>query len=188
MKRAFLIIGNNVTIRENCVFHRATGEGNVTVIGDNCYLMAYVHVAHNVKIGNNVIIANGTQLAGYVEVEDRAFISGLVTVHQFVRIGSYAMVGASTKLVKDVLPYSLCDGNPAKVYGINVVGLRRNNFSTEKIRTIRLLFHLIYDKNLSFEKRLELLKNREEEEAKILYQFIIRSKRGITDASWRSEE
>lgn len=183
-----LIIGDNVVIRENCVLHRATGDGKATVIGDNCYLMAYVHVAHNVKIGNHVIVANGTQFAGYVEVEDRAFVSGLVAVHQFTRIGRYAMVGGSTKLVKDVLPFALCDGNPAKIYGINIVGLRRNDFSSERIRLIKNLFHLIYNKNIPFEERLKILSEKSEEEAKILYNFIKNTKRGITDASWRSEE
>ncbi|MFN3699256.1 MAG: acyl-ACP--UDP-N-acetylglucosamine O-acyltransferase [Dictyoglomus sp.] len=187
-EESFLVIGDNVVIRENCVFHKATGAGNATVIGDNCYLMAYVHVAHNVKIGNNVIVANGTQFAGFVEVEERAFVSGLIAVHQFVRIGKYAMVGGSTKLVKDVLPFALCDGNPAKIYGINLVGLRRNGFSPERIKLIKELFHLIYDKTKSFEERIKMLEERGEEEAKILYDFIKRSKRGITDASWRSEE
>jgi len=187
-ENSFLIIGNNVTIREYCVFHRASGEGNATIVGDNCYLMAYVHVAHNVKIGKGVIIANATQLAGYVEIGDKAFISGLVGVHQFVRVGSYAMVGALSKLVKDIPPFSLCDGSPALIYGVNVVGLRRNSFSNDRISIIRKLFHILYDKSLSFEKRIEEISKMEYEEAKILVDFVKGSKRGIADASWRSEE
>jgi len=186
-EKSYLIIGNNVTIREYCVLHRASGEGTATIVGDDCYIMAYSHLAHNVKLGRKVIIANATQIAGYVEIDDQAFISGLVGIHQFVRIGKLAMVGASSKIVKDIPPYALADGNPARVYGINTVGLKRSNYPLEKRNLIKKLFHILYS-NLPFEKRLEELLKYEDESAKEIVNFVKGSKRGITASSWREEE
>jgi len=181
---SFLIIGDNVVIRENCVFHRASGEDKATIVEDGAYLMTYTHIAHNVRVGKNVIIANGAQLAGYVEVEEKAFLSGLVAVHQFVRIGRYAMIGGCTKLIKDVPPYTLCDGNPARVYGLNLIGLKRAEFSFEKIKMLKDLIHILY-KDASWEYRLKEIEKYDEDEAKILLEFLRNSNRGITEASWR---
>ncbi|MCX7845386.1 MAG: acyl-ACP--UDP-N-acetylglucosamine O-acyltransferase [Dictyoglomaceae bacterium] len=186
-EKSFLIIGNNVVIREYCVIHRASGEGNATIIRDDCYIMAYAHLAHNVKLGKKVIIANGAQIGGYVEIDDQAFISGLVGIHQFVRIGKLAMIGGLTKVVKDVPPYALVDGNPARVYGINTVGLKRANFSLHKRNLIKKFFHILYS-NLSFEERIKKISEFEEEEAKEILEFIKNSKRGITSAVWRRIE
>ena len=101
------------------------------LIGNSCLIASYVHVAHDCQIGNNVIIAHGTGIAGHVTVEDSAVFGGLVGVHQFTKVGRMAMIGAHTMVTKDVPPYLLVDGNPAKAYGINIVGLRRNGLSPE---------------------------------------------------------
>lgn len=186
-EKSFLIIGNNVVIREYCVIHRASGEGNATIIGDNCYIMAYAHLGHNVKLGKRVIIANATQIGGYVEIDDMAFISGLVGIHQFVKIGKLAMIGALSKIVKDIPPYALVDGNPARIYGINSVGLKRANFSLEKRNLIKEIFHILYS-NLSFEERIKKISEYDEDEAKEILEFIKNSKRGITSAVWRRIE
>lgn len=186
-EKSFLIIGNNVVIREYCVIHRATGEEKATIIGDDCYIMAYSHLAHNVKLGKRVIIANATQIGGYVEIDDQAFISALVGIHQFVRIGKLAMVGGLSKIVKDVPPYALVDGNPARIYGINTVGLKRANFSIEKRNLIKKIFHILFS-DLPFEERIKRISEFEEEEAKEILEFIKNSKRGITPAVWRRIE
>jgi UDP-N-acetylglucosamine acyltransferase len=186
-EKSFLIVGNNVTIREYCVLHRASGEGNATIINDDCYIMAYSHLAHNVKLGRKVTIANATQIAGYVEIEDMAFISGLVAIHQFVRIGKLAMVGGSSKITKDVPPYALVDGNPARVYGINSVGLKRANFSLEKRNLIKKIFHILYS-NQPFEERIKKILEIQDDSAKEILEFIKKSKRGLTSAVWRRDE
>lgn len=186
-EKSFLIVGNNVTIREYCVLHRASGEGNATIVGDDCYIMAYSHLAHNVKLGKRVIIANATQIAGYVEIDDQAFVSGLVSIHQFVRIGKLAMIGGSSKITKDVPPYALVDGNPAKVYGINTVGLKRANFPLEKRNLIKEIFHILYSK-LPFEERIKRISEFQEDEAKEILEFVKNSKRDITSAAWRRTE
>ncbi|MGB9856599.1 MAG: acyl-ACP--UDP-N-acetylglucosamine O-acyltransferase [Dictyoglomaceae bacterium] len=186
-EKSFLIIGNNVVIREYCVLHRASGEGNATIVGDDCYIMAYSHLAHNVKLGKKVVIANATQIAGYVEIDDQAFVSGLVAIHQFVRIGKLAMVGGSSKIVKDVPPYALVDGNPARVYGINTVGLKRANFPLEKRNLIKEIYHILYS-NLPFEERFKKISEYQDDSAREILEFVKNSKRGITSAIWRRIE
>lgn len=124
-------IGDNNTIREYSTIHRATDPARNTVLGNDNYIMGYVHIAHDCRLANNIIIANFTPLAGFVEVEDRAFISGGATVHQFCRVGTMSMTGGGAVVNQDVLPYSLVQGNPAKLFGLNIVGLRRNNCDSE---------------------------------------------------------
>ncbi len=186
-EKSFLIIGNKVVIREYCVIHRATGEEKATIIGDDCYIMACAHLGHNVKLGKRVVIANATQVGGYVEIGDQAFVSGLVGIHQFVRIGKLAMIGGLSKIVKDIPPYVLADGNPARIYGINTVGLKRANFSLEKRNLIKEIYHILYS-NLPFEERIKKISDFEEDEAKEIIDFIKNSKRGLTSAVWRRIE
>ena len=112
---AYTTIGNRTTIREYASIHRATGEGEITSVGDDCLLLAYVHIAHNCRVGNGVTMSNLAQLAGHVIVEDNASFGGVSGAHQFIRVGRYAFVGGLTKLTRDVPPFFLVEGNPARV-------------------------------------------------------------------------
>ena len=175
-----VIIGSNNIIREFVTIHRATGEGKFTVIGDNNFLMAYVHIAHNCKIGSNVIISNASQLGGYVEVEDHAFLSALIPIHQYCRIGEYSMIGGLSRVNQDIPPYMLAAGVPVAVYGLNIVGLRRKGFKSETIDLLKEAFHLLYTRGLKLEDalaRIESLGNHRE--IFHLIDFIKNSKRGI---------
>jgi UDP-N-acetylglucosamine acyltransferase len=156
-ERTLVKIGNNNIIREYVTVNRATGEGEKTVIGNNTLLMACAHVAHNCIIEDEVIIANSVALAGHVHIESKARISGVLGVHQFVRIGSLAMVGAMTKIVRDVPPYTIVDGNPAKVRSLNLVGLQRAGLSSEEISHLKKAYRLLYRSDLTFQEALEKL-------------------------------
>lgn len=139
-----LVIGNNNIIREfttlNC---GTTKDGGVTQIGNNCMLMAYVHIAHDCKLGNSVIVANTTQFAGHVHVDDHARIGGMVGITQFARIGRYAYIGGGATINKDILPFSIAEGNWAKVRATNKVGITRAGFGKSEVdgiyRAIRYL-------------------------------------------------
>ncbi|MGE5581435.1 MAG: acyl-ACP--UDP-N-acetylglucosamine O-acyltransferase [Bacillota bacterium] len=155
-EKSFLVIGDNNMFRENVTISRGTeGGGGETRIGNNNLFMANSHVAHDCQLGNNIIIGNCTGLAGHVVIEDRAQISGLSGVHQFCKIGKMAMVGFLTKIVKDVPPFVLVDGNPAKVSGINVVGLRRNGIEAEIRDEIKKAYRILYRSNLTINQAIE---------------------------------
>jgi UDP-N-acetylglucosamine acyltransferase len=138
-------IGRAVRIREFVTIHRGTQRGRgVTVIGDECFLMAYCHVAHDCSLGAGVIMANSAHLGGHIEVGERAILGGLVAVHQFVRVGEYALVGGVSGVAKDVPPYCLASGARIYVYGLNELGLRRNGFSAETIRSLKRAFKIAF--------------------------------------------
>lgn len=180
-ERSWLIIGDGNTIREFVTINPGTGEGGKTIIGNNNLIMAYAHIAHDCIIGNNVIIANCGTLAGHVLIEDKAIIGGLAAIHQFVRVGRYAIIGGCSKVVQDIPPYSTCDGHPAKVRGINVVGLRRAGFSAEKRNLIRRAFKILFFSGHPLPKAIEVLQQELPltEEINCLIEFIRSSKRGI---------
>jgi UDP-N-acetylglucosamine acyltransferase len=140
----FTTIGNRTVLREYVSVQRGTGENAVTAIGADCLLLAYVHIAHNCVVGNFVTMSNLAQLAGHVRVEDHASIGGATGVHQFVRIGRYSFVGGMTRLARDVPPFFLIEGNPPKVFGLNGVGLRRANFSTEAMSELKACYKMLY--------------------------------------------
>jgi len=189
-ERSFVRIGKNNTIREFVTIHSATGEDQETVIGDNNYLMAYSHFAHNVRVGNNVIVVNAAQLAGFVEVGDHAFISGLVAIHQFSRVGAYAIVGGLTKVVKDIPPFFMAVGNPARIVGLNIVGLRRKKFSSERVKIIKQAYKILYRSGLSLSNAVEKIRAELplNDDIKLLLEFIENSKRGITLKSGTDRE
>ena len=174
-------IGNNNIIREYVTIHRATGENNYTLVGDNNFIMAYAHLAHNVKLGSECIIVNAAQLAGYVEVHDKAFVSGLVGVHQFVRIGGYSIIGGVSRVTQDVLPFMMVVGVPPRVTGINLVGLRRNGFTRERIKIIKEAYKILYRSGLNLSNAVEKLKNElpMNEDIKYILEFMNNSRRGI---------
>lgn len=130
------VIGDRTTVREYATINRGTTATGTTIVGSDCLLMAYIHIAHDCRVGNHVIISNASQLGGHVELGNWVTLGGVIKVHQFCRIGDQCMVGADTKIVKDVPPYVLIDGNPAHISGVNKVGLRRRGFSEELIQSI----------------------------------------------------
>lgn len=156
-EESFVEIGDNVVLREGVTVHKATGLGEKTVIGDNCYLMVGCHVAHNCKIGKGVVMANLVGLSGYVEVGDGVVFGGMAGLHQFVRVGERAMVGGLSKVVKDVPPYLLVDGHPARIHGLNVVGLKRAGFSLEEREEIKRIYKFIYLGGVSWKEVLDRL-------------------------------
>ncbi|MCE9501064.1 MAG: acyl-ACP--UDP-N-acetylglucosamine O-acyltransferase [Leptospira sp.] len=178
-----LEIGDSNVIREGCLFHRGTKEGKATIIGNNNYFMGNVHVGHDSKIGNHNIVVQAAAFAGHVTIGNRAFISGMSVTHQFVRIGDNVMVGGLTKIVKDVPPYSMIDGNPAEIIGLNSVGLKRAGFKPEIRDEIKKAYKIIYHSGLNTKQALEelhKLKN-PSDEVKNIIQFFDDSHRGVTD-------
>ncbi|MDD5771258.1 MAG: acyl-ACP--UDP-N-acetylglucosamine O-acyltransferase [Candidatus Omnitrophica bacterium] len=178
----FLEIGNNNIIREYCTINPGTGNGGRTIIGDNNLLMAYSHIAHDCRLGCGCILANNSTLAGHVSIEDKAVIGGMVAIHQFVRVGMLSIIGGCSKVVQDIPPFSTCDGHPARVYGLNLVGLRRKGVSPQSIRQIDRAFKLIFNSGLSVKHAAEKVEEGLEstEEIKYLVNFIRNSKRGLT--------
>lgn len=152
----FLNIGENNVIREYVTINPGTVDGgSKTVIGNNNLIMAYAHVAHDCVIGNNCVMANAATLGGHVVLEDNAVIGGLSAVHQFVRLGRLSIVGGCSKVVQDIPPFSMCDGHPAQVMGINAVGLRRAQFSAEVIQRLRKAFKTLFRSGLTRAHALE---------------------------------
>lgn len=157
-ERSYTTIGSRTTLREYVSIHRATGEEEVTSVGDDCLLLAYVHIAHNCRIGNGVTMSNLAQLAGHVVVEDHATFGGVSGTHQFVRVGKYSFVGGMTKLTRDVPPYLLVEGNPARVYGLNSVGLRRAGFPPEELSELKECYKIMYHSERNISQALTALR------------------------------
>jgi UDP-N-acetylglucosamine acyltransferase len=158
-EETFVEIGNYNVIREFVTIHRGTSfDDGVTRIGNNCLLMCYVHIAHDCKVGNNVIMANNATLGGHVRVGDRVVMGGFSAVHQFCRIGAYAFVSAMTGVDKDVPPYVKVFGIPAKIQGVNLVGLRRAGFTKEEIRKISQAIGFFLDAPATIKEVIQELK------------------------------
>lgn len=175
-------IGDRNTFREFVTIHRASSYGTgETVIGSDNYLMAYVHIAHDCVLGNHIIMSNGATLGGHIEIQDYAIVGGLSAIHQFTRVGVYAMVGGCSAVVQDVPPYTTAVGNRAKLYGLNLIGLRRHGFSEDTIKTLRKAYRLIFQSKLTLKEAIK--KVREElkgsKEVDYLVHFIEKSERGI---------
>jgi UDP-N-acetylglucosamine acyltransferase len=182
-----VIVGDDNLIREFVTLHRACGEGETTRIGSRNFLMIGVHIAHNCIVGDDNILANGAALAGHTMVEDHVFLSSNVGCHQFVRFGRHAMVGGKSKIVKDVLPFFTTDGNPARVRGINSVGLRRVGFSGETRRALKHAYHLLFRTGMPLVDALRELELSTDDNVRHLVNFIRGSKRGFTRAARRGE-
>ncbi len=177
-----LVIGDRNTIREYCSLNRGTVQDKgVTTIGDDNWLMAYVHVAHDCVVGNRTTIANCTQLAGHVEVGDWATLGGFTGVHQFVKVGAHVMCGVSSVVLMDIPPYVTCGGNPLSAVGINAEGLKRRDFTQEQIATIKRAYKTLYRSGLTLaEARNQLTTEAEAApELKLLTDFLAASTRGI---------
>ncbi len=180
--KVFLEIGNNNIIREYCTFNPGTEEGSKTVVGSGNLFMAYSHIAHDCQVGNNCVLANNATLAGHVTVEDMAVIGGLVAIHQFVRVGSLSIIGGCSKVVQDIPPYSTCDGHPAAVYGLNLVGLRRHKVSNDIIKELDRAYKIIFNSGFIAKHALEKLENGQVKSAEVKYliNFVKGSQRGLS--------
>lgn len=177
-----LEIGDNNVIREFCTFNLGTEQdGGVTRVGNNNWIMAYVHLAHDCQVGNHTIFANNSQLAGHVLVDDYAILGGFTVVHQFVQIGAHVITGMGTILLQDLPPYVTASGNPSAPYGINSEGLKRRGFSSAAIMAIKRAYKTLYKSGLSLEEAKDVIQAQSEEhpELDLLVEFLARSERGI---------
>ena len=177
----YLEIGNHNTFREFVTANRGTAPGSVTRIGSHGTFLAYAHVAHDCTVGSHVIFSNNGTLAGHVTVGDHAVVGGLSGVHQFCRIGDHAIIGGCTKIVQDVPPFLIADGNPAEVRGVNMIGLERRGFTSESIRELREAYKIIYRSNKNTAQALEQLREQfpKSDTVGALVTFITSSDRGI---------
>lgn len=177
-----VVIGNNNTIREYVTINRATAADiGVTMIGDDNLIMAYCHVAHNCKLGNHIVMANAANLAGHIHVEDHAIIGGLTGVHQFVRIGAHAIIGGASAVTKDIPPFVMASGNYAKLYGLNMIGLKRRGFAEETIGALKEAYRIVFRSSLLLEAAIRKV---EEEvpglpEVRHFLAFLRASERGL---------
>ncbi len=180
-EKVFLEIGNNNIIREYCTLNPGTQDGGKTSIGDNNLLMAYSHIAHDCRVGSGCVLANNSTLAGHVTIEDKAVIGGISAIHQFVRIGMLSIVGGCSKVVQDIPPYSTCDGHPARVYGLNLIGLRRKGISHDSIKQIDRAFKIFFNSGLSVKHALQRVEKELEKTEEITYlvNFVKSSERGL---------
>ncbi|MBU2553852.1 MAG: acyl-ACP--UDP-N-acetylglucosamine O-acyltransferase [Bacteroidales bacterium] len=174
-------IGDNVTIREFVTINRGTKANMETVIGNNCLLMAYVHVAHDCVLGNNVILANACNLAGHITIDDWAIIGGLAAVHQFVHVGKHAMISGGGMARKDIPPFTKAGREPLSYAGVNSIGLRRRGYSNERINAIQDIYRIIFLKGYNITQAINYIEanvpatdDRDE-----ILSFIANSQRGI---------
>lgn len=177
-----LEIGNRNTIREFCTFNRGTiQDKNTTKIGDDNWIMAYVHIAHDCIVGNNTIIANNSSLAGHVDIHDYAILGGFTLVHQFCKVGAHVITAVNTVVFKDIPPYVMAAGYNAKPNGINAEGLKRRGFSKEAILQIKRAYKTLYRQQLSLEEAKSNLAAMHEStpEIKCLSDFLMIADRGI---------
>jgi UDP-N-acetylglucosamine acyltransferase len=181
-EKTWVVIGDRNEIREYVTINRSTGKDTITEIGSDNIFLTHVHIPHNCKIGNHVIIANMTNLGGHTIVEDKVVIGGMTGIHQFVRIGQGAMVGAYTRLPQDVPPFTLCEGNPAHIRGLNLVGMKRRGVTRQGIQEVKEIFKTLYlsDKNTSQALQDLAAMSFETSEAKHLVAFVSQeTSRGI---------
>ncbi len=175
-------IGRGNIIREYITIHRGSvGGDGMTEIGENNFFMAYAHIAHDCKIGSNTIMANAATLGGHVHVEDHAVISGLAAVHQFARVGAYAMVSGLSGVIQDVPPYTLASGPRVKLYGLNIVGLKRNGFSDETVSELKKAYRILFREKLSLKEAIKKVQAElpYTDEIAHLIEFINKNRRGI---------
>jgi UDP-N-acetylglucosamine acyltransferase len=179
---ARLEIGDRNTIREYCTINRGTRlGGGVTRVGNDNWIMAYVHIAHDCEVGSHTVFANAASLAGHVRVDDYAVLGGFTLVSQFCRLGAYSFTAMGSVISRDIPPYVLVSGHMAQPYGVNVEGLRRNGFDDGRVRGIRQAYKLLYRSGLSLENALARLRDQalEQPDLQRLIEFLASSERGI---------
>lgn len=177
----YLEIGDENTFREFVTVNRSTSSDGKTRIGNGGNFLAYSHIGHDCTVGNNVVFSNNGTLAGHVQVGDNAVMGGLTAVHQFCRIGRFAITGGCSKIVQDVPPFMIADGNPAKIRGVNLVGLERKGFAAENVKLIKEAFRLIYRSKYNTRQAIEAIGKElsPSEEIGQIVEFIENSERGI---------
>jgi UDP-N-acetylglucosamine acyltransferase len=177
----YLEIGDENTFREFVTVNRSTGGSGATRVGNRGNFLAYSHIGHDCTVGDEVVFSNNGTLAGHVQVGDNAVMGGLTAVHQFCRIGRFAITGGCSKIVQDVPPFMIADGNPAEIRGVNLVGLERKNFPPERVKTIKEAFRLIYRSKYNTAQALEAIRGELEQTQEIqeIVEFIEKTERGI---------
>jgi UDP-N-acetylglucosamine acyltransferase len=182
-EKTYVKIGRGTIVREFVTIHRGTGfGGGLTEVGEENFLMSYVHIAHDCKTGRRVMFANNATLAGHIIVGDYATVGGLVAVHQFVRIGDYAFVGGKSAVPKDIPPYVIAAGDRARLHGLNNVGLRRHGFSENTLALLKKTYRIIFRIGLTLNEAIERVNAEVEQAPEVvrLIDFIKSSQRGIT--------
>ena len=181
-----LVIGHRNTIREFCTFNTGTvQDAGVTRLGDDNWVMAYVHIAHDCQIGDQTILANNATLAGHVRIDDWVIVGGLTGIHQYCKVGAHAMLGFASAVSQDVPPFMMVDGNPLAVRGFNVEGLRRRGFSLERIGAVKQMHRVLYRKGLALEtamveiEALRLAIPEAAADVDLMLRFLAGAKRGI---------
>jgi UDP-N-acetylglucosamine acyltransferase len=181
-----LVIGDRNTIREFTTFNVGTAQDvGVTRIGNDNWIMAYVHIAHDCQVGSQTILANNATLGGHVHLGDWVFVGGLTGIHQFVKVGAHAMAGFASAVTQDVPPFMMVDGNPLAVRGFNIEGLRRRGFGSERIAAVKQMHRLLYRSGLTFEQSREQIAALAESapmaraDVELMSGFLAQSTRGI---------
>jgi UDP-N-acetylglucosamine acyltransferase len=174
-------IGDNTVIREYTTINRGTAHSFKTSVGRNCLLMSYVHLAHDCHISDGVILSNCVQLAGHVTIEDKATIAGMTAVHQFVRVGRFAFIGGCSRVVKDIPPFLRAAGNPVTLFGLNTVGLQRNDFSEPVVRELKRAYRLLFRSDLNVSQAIDRAEAELEHYPEVteLLRFVEASERGV---------
>ncbi|OGS17822.1 MAG: acyl-[acyl-carrier-protein]--UDP-N-acetylglucosamine O-acyltransferase [Elusimicrobia bacterium RIFOXYA2_FULL_50_26] len=179
-ERTKLILGAGTTVREFAQLNRGTEASGRTIIGNDCLIMAFAHVAHDCIIGNNVIIVNSTAIGGHAEIGDNAVLGGLAAVHQFTRVGKLAMVGGGTMVTLDIMPFAQAQGDRAKLFGLNLVGLKRKGFAPNVIEEIKSAYRILFTSGLPQDEALDQLEaTGPGKEVREMIEFIHNSKRGV---------
>jgi UDP-N-acetylglucosamine acyltransferase len=178
----YLEVGDENTFREFITINRSTTSEGKTRIGSRGNFLAYSHIGHDCSVGDGVVFSNNGTLAGHVEVGDHAVMGGLTAVHQFCRIGRFAITGGCSKIVQDVPPFMIADGNPAEIRGVNLVGLERKNYPPESVKWIKEAFRLIYRSKYNTGQAIEAIRKELPQSAEVaeITQFIEKSQRGLT--------
>ncbi|MEP7015499.1 MAG: acyl-ACP--UDP-N-acetylglucosamine O-acyltransferase [Verrucomicrobiota bacterium] len=177
----YLEVGDENTFREFVTVNRSTAIDGKTRVGSRGNFLAYSHIGHDCTVGDDVIFSNNGTLAGHVQVGDHVVMGGLTAVHQFCRVGRFAITGGCSKIVQDVPPFMIADGNPAEIRGVNLIGLERKNFPPESVKLIKEAFRLIYRSKLNTQQALEAVRAElaQKEEIVEIIEFIEKTERGI---------
>ncbi|MEY2602160.1 MAG: UDP-N-acetylglucosamine acyltransferase [Verrucomicrobiota bacterium] len=177
----YLEIGDENTFREFVTVNRSTSSDGKTQVGSRGNFLAYSHIGHDCNVGNEVVFSNNGTLAGHVQVGDNAVMGGLTAVHQFCRIGRFAITGGCSKIVQDIPPFMIADGNPAEIRGVNLVGLERKNYPADGVKLIKEAFRLIYRSKYNTGQALEAVRKElpQSEEIREIVEFIETTERGI---------
>jgi UDP-N-acetylglucosamine acyltransferase len=175
---SYLVIGDHNVFREAVTVNRGSQPEQATVLGDHNFMMTTAHIGHDCKVGNHNIFANAIALAGHVTMEDRVFVSGGVMIHQFTQVGTLAMLGGNSKVTQDCLPYMITDGNPARVRGLNLVGLKRAGLSAAELKALKSAFRILFGGGSSLAEVKSQLGALDSSHARHLVRFIDNSRRG----------